>query len=135
MVKQGLMFDRAWQFDAAMLARPPAVCIKPTLEYDAKPHPLSGPLLSTVVGVAGVFADAKVSLAPRALERYTVAVSLADARSYRMTVATALDGTPLALGGLARCGRCTTPAACRPSRTNRSRSASRCAPGACIASK
>jgi hypothetical protein len=100
MVKHGAKFDKAWQFDAAMLARLPAVTIQPTLEYDAKAHKLSGPLLSTVVEAAGVAAGAQVMLGLRALDGYTVAVSLADARGYRMIVATTLDGAPMSVGGL-----------------------------------
>ena len=60
MVKHGRAFDKAWEFDSAMLARLPAVTIQPTLEYDAKPHKLSGPLLTSVVGAAGVGAGAAV---------------------------------------------------------------------------
>ena len=93
-------FDRAHVFDAAMLARLPVVTIQPTLEYDAKVHTLAGPLLSAVVGAAGVAANAKVNLGLRALDGYTVAVSLADADRYRMIVATTLDGVPMSLGGL-----------------------------------
>jgi len=100
MVKQGTQFTKAREFDAAMLARLPSVTIQPTLEYDAKPHKLSGPLLSAVVAAAGVAADARVMLALRALDGYNVAVSLADAQRYRMIVATALDGVPLSIGGL-----------------------------------
>ncbi len=100
MVKHGAKFERAWEFDAAMLAHLPSVTIQPTLEYDAKPHTLRGPLLSTVVEAAGVAPDAPVMLALRAIDGYTVAVSLADARSYRMMVATALDSKPMSLGGL-----------------------------------
>ena len=100
MVKHGAKFDRAWEFDAAMLARVPSVTIKPTLEYDAKAHSLSGPLLSAVVEAAGVAAGAPVTLALRAVDGYTVVVSLADAHGYRMIVATALDGVPMSLGGL-----------------------------------
>ena len=100
MVKHGAKFDRAWVFDAAMLARLPAVTIQPTLEYDAKAHKLSGPLLSAVVGAAGVAAGAPVMLALRALDGYTVAMSLADANRYRMIVATTLDGVPMSIGGL-----------------------------------
>ena len=55
----------------------------------------------------------------RAVDGYNVAVSLADARSYRMIVALRLDGAPMALGGLARNGRSTKPTACLPSRTSR----------------
>jgi hypothetical protein len=100
MVKHGTKFDKAWEFDAAMLARLPTVTIQPTLEYDAKTHKLSGPLLSSVVGVAGVAASASVMLAMRALDGYTVAVSLADAQRYRMILATTLDGVPMSIGGL-----------------------------------
>jgi len=100
MVKHGTKFDKAWEFDAAMLARLPTVTIQPTLEYDAKTHKLSGPLLSSVVGVAGVAASASVMLAMRALDGYTVAVSLADAHRYRMILATTLDGVPMSIGGL-----------------------------------
>ena len=100
MVKHGAKFDRAWEFDAAMLARLPAVTIQPTLEYDAKPHKLSGPRLSTVLDAAGISAGAPVMLSLRALDGYAVVVSLADARSYRMIVGSALDGVPMSVGGL-----------------------------------
>ena len=100
MVKHGAKFDRAWEFDAAMLARLPAVTIRPTLEYDAKVHSLSGPLLSSVVEAAGLAPGASVLVALRALDGYTVMVNLADARAYRMIVATTLDGAPMSVGGL-----------------------------------
>jgi len=98
--KHGARFDRAWEFDAAMLSRLPSVTIRTTLEYDARPHWLSGPNLGAVVEVAGVAPGAPVSLALRAIDGYTVALSLADAQAYRMIVATALDGVPMSLGGL-----------------------------------
>jgi len=100
MVKHGARFDKAFEFDSAMLARLPAVTIQPTLEYDAKTHQLSGPLLSSVVKAAGVASGAKVMLAMRALDGYTVALSLADAQRYRMILATTLDGVPMSIGGL-----------------------------------
>ena len=100
MVKHGAQFDKAWEFDAAMLAHLPAVTIRPTLEYDAKTHKLSGPLLSSVLEAAGLAAGASMMLGLRALDGYTVALSLADTRSYRMIVATTLDGVPLSVGGL-----------------------------------
>jgi len=100
LVKHKTAFDKAWLFDAAMLARLPAVTLQPTLEYDAKPHKLRGPLLASVVGAAGVAANAAVTLNLRALDGYNVAVSLADAQRYRMIVATTLDGVPLSIGGL-----------------------------------
>ena len=100
MVKHGAKFDKAWVFDAGMLAKLPSVTIQPTLEYDAKTHTLSGPLLSSVVAAAGVAAGASVMLSLRALDGYTVAVSLADAQRYRMILATTLDGVPMSIGGL-----------------------------------
>ena len=100
MVKHGRSFDKAWEFDAAMLARLPAVTIQPTLEYDAKAHKLSGPILTSVLGVAGVAANAAVTLTLRAIDGYAVSVSLADASRYRMIVATTVDGMPMSLGGL-----------------------------------
>ena len=83
-----------------MLARLPAVTIEPTLEYDAKPHKLSGPLLASVLGAGGVAAGAAVTLTLRAIDGYAVSVSLADAGRCRMIVATAIDGRPMSLGGL-----------------------------------
>ena len=100
MAKHGTRFEKAWVFDSAMLAQLPAVTIQPTLEYDAKAHKLSGPLLSSVINAAGGAARASVMLTLRALDGYAVAVSLADAQRYRMIVATTLDGVPMSLGGL-----------------------------------
>ena len=100
MVKHGVQFEKALAIDAATLHRMPAVQIKPTLEYDAKVHTLSGPLVSTVLEAAGVAPDSKVLLGMRAVDGYNVAISLADIRRYRMVLATHMDGQPLALGGL-----------------------------------
>ena len=100
MVKHGTQFDKAWEFDAAMLAKLPRMTIQPTLEYDAKVHKLSGPLLGAVLGAAGVAASAPVILTLRALDGYAVALSLADVHRYRMILATALDSVPMSIGGL-----------------------------------
>ena len=100
MAKHGARFERAWEFDASMLARLPAVTIQPTIEYDAKPHKLSGPTLASVVEAAGVSPGASATLALRAIDGYTVAISLSDAHGYRMIVATTIDGVSLSLGGL-----------------------------------
>jgi hypothetical protein len=100
MAKHGSRFVKAWEFDAAMLERLPAVTIEPTLEYDARPHRLSGPLLVSVLGAAGVATGSGVMLTLRAIDGYTVAISLADAQRHRMIVATTLDGSPMSLGGL-----------------------------------
>ena len=100
MAKHGIQFTKAWTFDTAALHRLPSVTIRPTLEYDAKVHALQGPLLETVLLAAGVPAAASTLLGLRAVDGYNVAISLADARSYRMIVALHIDGQPLALGGL-----------------------------------
>lgn len=100
MGKHGVQFDKAYALDAAALARMPAVTIKPTLEYDSKPHTLKGPLLTTVLAAAGVAAGSPVQLVLRAVDGYNVTVSMADVQAWRMIVATHIDGQPMALGGL-----------------------------------
>ncbi len=100
MGKHGIQFDKAFALDAAALALMPAVTIKPTLEYDSKPHTLKGPLLTTVLAAAGVAAGSPVQLGLRAVDGYNVNISMADAQAYRMIVATHIDGQPMALGGL-----------------------------------
>src|SRR5688572_30222071 len=70
MGKHGIKFDKAFAFDAAALAKLPAVTIKPTLEYDAKEHTLRGPLLTSVLAAAGVAAGSAVQLGLRAVDGY-----------------------------------------------------------------
>ena len=65
MGKHGIQFDKAHALDATALQRMPAVTIKPTLEYDSKPHTLKGPLLTTVLAAAGVAAGSPVQLVLR----------------------------------------------------------------------
>lgn len=100
MKKQGVQFDRAHAFDFAALDALPSVSIRPTLEYDGKPHALSGPLLTEVVKAAGAAPGAVARLMLRAIDGYAVAVPMADIRAYRFIIATRLDGRPLPLGGL-----------------------------------
>ena len=100
MAKHGVKFDKAFVVDAEALRRLPVVRIKPTLEYDAKPHSLAGPLLTAVLELAGVPPSGDVMLALRAVDGYVVPLKITDARNYRMIVATEIDGGPLALGGL-----------------------------------
>jgi hypothetical protein len=100
MKKQGLHFDRAYAFDFAALNALPSVSIKPTLEYDAKPHTLSGPSLLNVLKAAGTALDDKSKVVLRAVDGYAVVVPIADIRKYRFIIATHLDGRPMALGGL-----------------------------------
>lgn len=100
MVKQGVTFDRAYVFTSSALRGLPAARIRPTLEYDAKVHELSGPLMTSVLETAGVSLADDLKLTLRAVDGYAVVLGLADVRAYRMIVATAIDGHPLSLGGL-----------------------------------
>ena len=76
MVKQKLAFEKAYAFDFAALAALPATTIKPTLEYDNKPHALRGPRLADVLKVVGVPEGAK--LAMRAVDGYAPSIALAQ---------------------------------------------------------
>jgi len=100
MVKQKIKFDKAHVFDFAALTALPAVTIKPTLEYDSKPHTLKGPLLADVMKAAGVKLTDKTTLFLRAVDGYAAQVTAAEASKYRFIVATHLDGQPMTLGGL-----------------------------------
>jgi hypothetical protein len=100
MVKQQLAFDRAHTFDYRALTSLPAVSIRPTLEYDNKVHALRGPLLGQVIEATGARMDNTLKLVLRAIDGYTVNLTLAQARRYRFIVATHLDGQPMPLGGL-----------------------------------
>ncbi len=100
MAKQQLRFDKAHAFDYEDLRALPALTIRPTLEYDRKVHALRGPLLVDVLHAAGVQSLSTHKLVLRAIDGYTVNLSLAQARHYRFIVATHLDGRPMPLGGL-----------------------------------
>jgi len=100
MEKHGVTFTRAFAFDAAALQRLPPVTIAPTLEYDGKVHTLSGPLLTDVLAAAGADTGPQVQLGLRAVDGYNVTLSLAEATTARMIVATHIDGQPMPLGGL-----------------------------------
>lgn len=100
LAKQQITFDRAHVFDFHALTALSAVTIRPTVEYDAKVHTLKGPLLTEVLQAAGVNVKGAAKLVLRAVDGYTVNISLAQARQYRFIVATHLDGQPMPLGGL-----------------------------------
>lgn len=99
MHKHGIAFTKAFAFTAEALQKLPSVTIRPTLEYDGKPHPLEGPLLATVLEAAGVKPGAAVQLGLRAVDGYNVAVKLADVVTWKMIAALRIDGQPLSLGG------------------------------------
>jgi hypothetical protein len=100
MHKHEVRFTRAWAFDYAALLALPARTIRPTLEYDGKPHLLRGPLLLDVVERAGARVNERTVLVLRAVDGYNVEVTVAQARARHMLVATHLDGKPMPLGGL-----------------------------------
>jgi hypothetical protein len=100
MHKQGLTFSKAWTFDHAALLQLAPHTIRPTLEYDAKPHTLRGPLLWDVLVRAGATLGERSVLVLRAVDGYNVEVSGAQLRARRVIVATHIDGAPMPLGGL-----------------------------------
>jgi hypothetical protein len=56
--------------------------------------------LTSVLEAAGIASTSEMTIALRAVDGYVVPISMANAQAYRMIVATEIDGTPLALGGL-----------------------------------
>lgn len=100
MAKQKIGFNSARTFDFAALTALPAITIKPTLEYDNKPHTLKGPLLMEVMKACGVKVSDKTAVFLRAVDGYAAQVSAVDIAKYRYIMATHLDGRPMALGGL-----------------------------------
>lgn len=100
MYKQQLKFDQAHAFDYAALLQLRARTIRPTLEYDGKPHALRGPLLLDVLARAGARLGGRTVLVLRAVDGYNVELPLAQAKRRRFIVATHIDGNPMPLGGL-----------------------------------
>lgn len=100
MFKQKLAFTRAFALDFAAIAAMPARTIRPTLEYDGRPHTLRGPLLVDVVALAGARPGDNDKLLLRAVDGYAAAVPMGQLRAWKFIVATHLDGRPMALGGL-----------------------------------
>jgi hypothetical protein len=100
MHKQQLEFDKAFAFDYATLSQLTPQTIRPTLEYDGKPHLLRGPLLVDVLAHAGAVVGERTVLVLRAVDGYNVEITLAQAKARRFIAATHLDGAPMPLGGL-----------------------------------
>lgn len=100
MQKHKINFDRAHAFDFAALLALPAVTITPTLEYDARPHSLRGPLLTDVLKAAGARLGEADRIVLRAVDGYAAMVKVSQASAQRFIVATHMDGQPMALGGL-----------------------------------
>jgi hypothetical protein len=99
MAKQKLRFSRALALRFEDLLRLPPVQIRPTLEYDQRPHTLAGPLLSDVIAATRPEVPDPL-LILRAVDGYAASIKLSQATSSRFIVATHLDGQPMALGGL-----------------------------------
>lgn len=100
MAKQKLAFDRAHALDFAALAALPARTIRPTLEYDGKPHTLRGPLLADVLAQAGARPRDAAKVVMRAVDGYAAVLEMRQLRAWNFIVATHLDGKPIPLGGL-----------------------------------
>jgi hypothetical protein len=100
MHKHQVTFTKAWAFDYASLLALAPQTIRPTLEYDGKPHTLRGPLLLDVLAHAGATLEDKTVLVLRAVDGYNVELPLARARAQRFILATHVDGKPMPLGGL-----------------------------------
>jgi hypothetical protein len=100
MHKQNVSFQRAFTFDFAELARLDARTIHPTIEYDARPHQLRGPLLSDVLAQAGAQGGDQAKVLLRAVDGYAAEMTVKQARAHGFIVATHLDGQPIPLGGL-----------------------------------
>lgn len=100
MVKHKLAFERAYTLDFTALAALPARTIRPTLEYDGKPHALRGPLLADVLAQAGARARDTTRVALRAVDGYAALLEMRQLRERNFIVATHLDGKPMPLGGL-----------------------------------
>ncbi|AKC72483.1 molybdopterin-dependent oxidoreductase [Pandoraea oxalativorans] len=98
--KQLVQFDAAYALDFAMLTRMPAQTIRPTLEYDARPHTLRGPRLADVLVQAGAPSNPLTQVLLRAIDGYVVATTVGQVREYGFLLATRVDDKPLALGGL-----------------------------------
>ncbi|TFW32700.1 molybdopterin-dependent oxidoreductase [Massilia horti] len=100
MHNQKISFSKALALDFAAITALPAVTIRPTLEYDSKPHALHGPLLLDVLALAGARPGDAAKLVLRAVDGYAAALTVAQARERRFIVATHLDGQPIPLGGV-----------------------------------
>ena len=99
MHKQKIYFDRAVTLDYTALASLPAVNIRPTVEYDARAHILRGPLLLDVLAFASARPPPSGKLVLRAIDGFSVVISVEKARRQRYMVATQLDGAAMPLGG------------------------------------
>jgi hypothetical protein len=100
MFKQKLKFDKAYGFDFQILTHLPQTHFTTTLEYDNKPHQLSGPLLLDVLHAVGVKWQGNRKILLRAIDGFAVVVTMSEIKKQAYIVATHLDKVPMSLGGL-----------------------------------
>lgn len=100
MFKQKLKFDKAYGFDFQSLTHLPQTYFTTTLEYDNKPHQLSGPLLLDVLYAVGVKWQENRKILLRAIDGFAVVVTMSEIKKHAYIVATHLDKVPMSLGGL-----------------------------------
>ncbi|EIF34579.1 putative molybdopterin-dependent oxidoreductase [Burkholderia sp. Ch1-1] len=100
LAKHQVKFSEAYGLDVPFIAGMPAVTIKPTTEYDSRPHALSGPLLTNVLEHVGAPTAGSTQIVMHAVDGYAVATTLDKVRAYKFIVATHMDGKPLPLGGV-----------------------------------
>ncbi|ABE35037.1 oxidoreductase molybdopterin binding domain protein [Paraburkholderia xenovorans LB400] len=100
LARHQVKFSEAYGLDFPLIAGMPAVTIKPTTEYDARPHSLSGPLLINVLEHVGAPTAGSTQIVMHAVDGYAVATTLDKVRAYQFIVATHMDGKPLPLGGV-----------------------------------
>lgn len=99
MHKHGIHFERAYCFTLADLQKLPVVQIRPTMEYDGKPHQLSGPRLSDVLDVAGIKKNHPEKMIMHGIDGYAPQHTLAQAAKLNFVIATHMDGKLLSIGG------------------------------------
>ena len=100
MTRHKLAFERAYALDFTALTALPARTIRPTLEYDGKPHDVRGPLLADVLAQAGARPRDTARIVMRAVDGYAAVLQMRQLRERNFIVATHLDGKPMPLGGL-----------------------------------
>jgi len=100
MGKHGVTFESARTYRYADLLAMPQETIRPTLEYDARAHALSGPRLAGVLDHAGAPEHPDTPVMLRAFDGYSLATTRGELEHKGFILALSLDGTPMALGGL-----------------------------------
>jgi len=100
MQKHGIKFKNAFTFTLADLEKLPSKTISPTMEYDARVHKLSGPLLADVLVEVGFTNPNGATILLHGLDGYSPEISFSKAREYNFILATRIDGNLLSVGGL-----------------------------------